>query len=144
MDRGLHTKWHLDPCSRLARIDMGRKVGGVLCPLLGELHSHLTQCLLGRGLPPYLWHLDPCSPLATRNTGRKLGGLCPLFGEGELGSHLKTIWPGSRPTAVPSFILIHPTVSPQYTNYQRYRQDREDRHDRQTGQRSCRIGRTKK
>ena len=26
------------------------------------------------------------------------------------------MWPGPRPTSVPSFILIHPTVWPQYTN----------------------------
>jgi len=25
----LHTKWHLDPCSYLATIDVGRKLGGV-------------------------------------------------------------------------------------------------------------------
>jgi len=41
----LHTKWHLDPSSRLAAVKMGRKVG--------ELGPHLTQCRLGRGLPPY-------------------------------------------------------------------------------------------
>jgi len=38
------------------------------------------------------------------------------------------MWPGPRPTCKPSFILIHPTVWPQY---QRHRQDRTDR---QTGQ----------
>jgi len=39
---------------RLATIDMGRKVGGAV-PLSGrrELSPHLTQCGLGRGLPPY-------------------------------------------------------------------------------------------
>jgi len=30
----LRTKWHLDPSSRLATIDMGRKMGG--CAPLGE------------------------------------------------------------------------------------------------------------
>jgi len=31
------TKWHLDPSSRWATIDMGRKLGGaVLCPLFGR------------------------------------------------------------------------------------------------------------
>jgi len=37
-DAYLHTKWHLDPSSRLARIDMGRKLGGGegICPLFGE------------------------------------------------------------------------------------------------------------
>ena len=34
--------------------------------------------------------------------GRKLGA--------------NTIWPGPRPTCMPSFILIHATVRPQYTN----------------------------
>jgi len=41
---------------RLATIDMGRKLGGAaLPPFLGkeELGPHLTQCRLGRGLPPY-------------------------------------------------------------------------------------------
>jgi len=39
------------------------------------------------------------------------------------------MWPGLKPTCVPSFILIHPTVWPQYTNVT----DREtDRTDRQT------------
>jgi len=47
-----HTKWHLDPSSRLATIDMGQKLGAV--PLLGEweLGPHLTPCGLRRGLPP--------------------------------------------------------------------------------------------
>jgi len=29
---------------------------------------------------------------------------------------LNTMWQGPRPTSMPSFILIHPTVWPQYTN----------------------------
>jgi len=40
---------------RLVTTDMGRKLGG-MCPLfLGgeEAGSHLTQCGLSRGLPPY-------------------------------------------------------------------------------------------
>jgi len=32
------------------------------------------------------------------------------------GPRSNTLWPGPRPTSVPSFILIHPTVWPQYTN----------------------------
>jgi len=49
----LHTKWHLSPSSRLATMDIGRKLGG--CAHLGEgqLGPHLTQCRVGRGLPPY-------------------------------------------------------------------------------------------
>jgi len=42
-----------------------------------------------------------------------------------------TMWPGPSPTYIPSFILIHPTVWPQYTNVT----DRTDRHtDRQDRQ----------
>ena len=47
----LPTKWQLDLSSRLATIDMGRKVG-LLCPFFGA-GSHLTQCCLVQGLPPY-------------------------------------------------------------------------------------------
>jgi len=32
----LHTKWHLDVCSRLATIEMGRKLGGGSVPFLGR------------------------------------------------------------------------------------------------------------
>jgi len=41
---------------RLATIDMGRKEGGAAVRLSdggGEAGPHLTQCRLGRGLPPY-------------------------------------------------------------------------------------------
>ena len=39
---------------RLATIDMGRKLGAAPFFFLGgELDRHLTQCGLGRGLPPY-------------------------------------------------------------------------------------------
>jgi len=41
--------------------------------------------------------------------------MCP-FGRGGTGSPSNTVWPGPRPTFVPSFILIRPTVWPQYTN----------------------------
>jgi len=39
----------------LAIVDMGRKLEGCMCPLFGsgELGPHLTQCRLGRNLPPY-------------------------------------------------------------------------------------------
>jgi len=50
----LHAKWHIDPSSRLATIDMDRKLGGS-DPFFGggELGPHLTQCCLGRNLPSY-------------------------------------------------------------------------------------------
>jgi len=83
-------------------------------PLWGELGPHLTQCRLGRGLPPTKWHLDPCSRLATKDMGRKLGGCCASFWRGGAGSPSNTMWPGPRPTYVPSGILIHPAVWPHY------------------------------
>ena len=67
---------------RLVTIDMGRKLGAV--PLLGEQDPHVTQCRLGRGLPPYqvgILNLDPSSYFATTDMGQKLGGCAPL-GEG--------------------------------------------------------------
>jgi len=37
----------------MGRNNMGRKVGGCCVPFRGgELDPHLTQCRLGRGLPP--------------------------------------------------------------------------------------------
>jgi len=51
----------------------------------------------------------------------------PLWGGGA-GFPSNTIWPGTRPTCMPSFILIRPTVWPQCTNVT----DRTDRTDRQT------------
>jgi len=61
------------------------------------------------------WHLDPCSHLAATDICQKLGGSAP-FGGGGAGSPSNTMWPGPRPTCMPSFILIRPTVWPQYIN----------------------------
>jgi len=57
---------------RLATIDMGRKVGTAVPPFWEkELGAHLTQCCLGRGLPPY--------QVALTDIGRKLArGAVPL------------------------------------------------------------------
>jgi len=39
---------------RFATVDMARKVGGCCAHFrVGELSPHLTQCRLGRSLPPY-------------------------------------------------------------------------------------------
>jgi len=38
---------------RLAAIDIGRKVGIAVPLYVGELGLYVTQCRLGRGLPPY-------------------------------------------------------------------------------------------
>jgi len=61
--------------------------------------------------------------LATIDMGRKVGAAVPLFGEGA-GSLSNTMWPEPRPTSVPSGILTHPAIWPQYQRH------------RQTGQRS--------
>ena len=55
------------------------------------------------------------------------GGLCPFWERGSWvpNSLSNTMWPGTRPTCMPSFILIRPTVWPQCTNVT-------DRTDRQT------------
>jgi len=117
------TKWHLDPCSRLATIH-GPNFLGSGVPVQHNVawaEAYLTT----------KWHLDPSGRLATIDMCRKLGAM-PLFGRA--GSPSNTVWPGPRPTSMPSFILIRLTVRPQYTNVT----DRTDR----TGQRSDSIGRT--
>jgi len=66
--------------------------------------------------------------------GRKFGAPSP-FGGGELGPHLTQCGQGrGLATFMPSFILIHSTVWPQYTNVT----DRTNR----TGQTDNGIGRT--
>ena len=58
--------------------------------------------------------------LATIDMGQKLGGVPLSSGEGEgaeLGPHLTQCGRSlGLPQSVPSFILVHPTVWPQYTN----------------------------
>jgi len=72
--------------------------------------------------------------LARTDMGRKVGRqLCPF--PWRAGSPSNTMWPGSRPTSLPSGTLIHQTVWSQCTNVM----DRTDRTDRQ---RSDRIGRS--
>ena len=50
--------------------------------------------------------------LSTTDMGRKLGGCVPY---GEVASPCNTMWPGLRPTFVPSGILVDPAVWPQQT-----------------------------
>jgi len=83
-------------------------------PLLGELGPHLTQCRLGRGLPPYQVASQFIRLFGNNGYGLKIEGAVSLS---------NTMSPGLRPTSVPSFILIHPTLWPQYTNVT----DRQDR-----------------
>jgi len=101
----LHTKWHLDPSSRLATVDMGRKVA-VLFPFLGGAGFPSLQCR------HTYWHLDPSSRLATTDTGRNWAAV-PLF-RGVTGSPCNTMWPEPRPTPVPTGIFIHAAIWSQY------------------------------
>jgi len=76
------TKWRLHPFSRLATIDMNRKLGNCAAFSGVELGPHLM--------------------------GRKLGVLPPFWEKAGSPSNRKS--PGLRPTSVPSGILMHPTV----------------------------------
>ena len=113
----------------------GPKIGGC-APFLGERAGSPSRTMWpcrqdatwygGRPRKAYVhtkWHLDPSSCLATIDMG--LWAVPPFCGGGA-GSPSSTMWPGTRPTGVLSFILIRPTVWPQYTNVT-------DRTDRQTG-----------
>ena len=67
-------------------------------------------------------------PFGHNRCGPKIGWeLCPFRGGGA-GSSSNTMWPGLRPSCMPSFILIRPTVWPQCTNVTD-RQDRTERSD---------------
>jgi len=109
---------------RLATIDMGRKLEGAVPLFRGagfpsntvawaEAYLH-TKC-----------HLAPSSRWTTIHGPKSGGMLCPLFG-GD-GSPYNTMWPGPRPTSMPSFILIHSNRLA--TIHQHHRQT--DRTDRQ-------------
>ena len=110
----LCTKWHLDPSSRLATIDTGRKLGAVP-PFWGELGPHLTQSPGPRPTSnPSGILIHPA--IGPQWTWAENWGALPLLGRSWVPSN--TMWPGSRPTSMRmlSFILIHPTICPQYTN----------------------------
>jgi len=55
--------------------------------LWGELRPHLTQCGLGRDLPPYQVASWSIQPFGHNRHGPKIGGCAPFGGE-ELGPHL--------------------------------------------------------
>jgi len=74
-------------------------------------------------------------PFGHNRHGREVGAAV-LLSEWRGGSPSNTMWPGPRPTAIPSGMLIHLTVWPQYTNVTDRQTVRQDR------QRSDSIGRT--
>ena len=94
-----------------------KRVGEAAVPLSRgrELGPRLTQCGLGWGLLPYEVASLSIQPFGHNRHGRKLG-VPPGFGGEGAGSPSNTMWPGPMPTCMPSFILIHPTVWPSYTN----------------------------
>ena len=102
---------------RLATIDMGRREGaGAAVPLSGGAGPHLTQCRLGRGLPPYQMVSSSIQPFGHNRHGPKIGGCAPLGGAGS-PCNTTSLGPTSTSlsTFVPSGILIHPAVWPQQT-----------------------------
>ena len=123
----LHAKFHLDPYSRLATIDMGRKLGDL--PPFGErgAGSQSNRTSLG-SRPTFLPSgilIDPSSHLATTDTGQKLGRAVPLWG-GDLGPRLTQCGQGrGLPTRQVSSGSVQPFGYSRL--HQRYRQDRTDR-----------------
>jgi len=111
----LRTKWHLDPSSRFATIDMGQKLGGVGVGVPSFWGSWVpiehtvspgprsTSIPSGVLVHPAIW---PERTLAEN------WGLCP-FGRGGAGSSFNTMSRRPKPTSVPSGILIHAAVWPQ-------------------------------
>jgi len=106
----LHTKWYLDPSSRLATIDMGPKVRGCCAPFWGSWVPISHNVASAKAYLRTKWHLDPPSRLATTDMGWKFGGCVPLGGGAGFSSN--AMWPGLRHTFILSGILIHPTVWP--------------------------------
>jgi len=89
---------------------MGQNWGGGAVPPFfgGERGPHLTQCRLGQGIPSYQVASQSIQPFWPQQTWAKNWGcLCPFLGS---GSNV------AGPTSVLSFILIHPTVWPQFAN----------------------------
>ena len=76
------TKWRLHSSSRLATINLNRKLGAV--PLLGGAATP-SNTKSPRLTDVYLrtkWHLDTSSRLATIDMGQKLGGVGVPFSGG--------------------------------------------------------------
>ena len=71
---------------RLDTIDMDWTLGAV--PLLGGARSHLTQCRLSRGLPPYQVGSWSIYLFGHNRHGPKIGGCAPFYCGGELRPHL--------------------------------------------------------
>jgi len=126
--------WHLNKVQELSSCwdgKVGRKVGDAAVPLsIWRAGSYLTQCRLGRGLPPYQVTSWSIQPFGHSRRGPKNWGCCTAPFRRRAGSPSNTMWPGPRPTCVPSGILIYLTVWSKYTNVT----------DRQTDRQTDRTG----
>jgi len=116
------TKWHLDPCSRLAAIDMGRKLGAP--PLFGEGRAGSPSNTKSPG--PRLYVNIPGGILIhpaiwPQQIWAENWGLCP-FGEGELGPHLTHV---ARAWAYPHAKFRLDLSNRLATVHQRYREVRQ-------------------
>jgi len=112
------SKWHLDPSSRLATINMDRGLYGRTQACGAAVPLSVARA----GSPSYTVWPGPrrtCMPsfilihltVWPQQTWAENWGLYPLpfWGEGA-GSPSNTMLLGSRPTSIPSAILVHPAV----------------------------------
>ena len=138
---------------------MGENLRGGLGPFwgMGAGSPSKTFVAFAEAYLPTKWQLDPSSRLATRHVpliirtqarpartqarpartqarpapvNFVIGGCSARFRGGGAGSPCNTVWPVLRPTCVWGFIVIQPTVWPQYSNVADRRTDRQT--DRQT------------
>jgi len=97
-------KWDFDPSSRLATIDMGRKMGGEGdVPLLTGSPSNTSPGPRLTSVPSGVL----IQPFGHNRHGPKIGGYAPLRGA---GSPSNTMLPGPTSTCLPRGTLIHPAI----------------------------------
>jgi len=107
----VYTKWHFDPSSCLATIDVGRKVGAV--PVFRGARSPSNNIVWAEAFLRTKWYLDPSSCLATTARHWPKLGAVPLWRRA--GSPSNTMSPRPTSTSLPSGILIDSAVWPQQT-----------------------------
>jgi len=98
----------------------GPKSGGASVPLsVGVAGSHLTQCGMGQGLPPYQVASWSIQPFGHNKHEPKIGGRARFGGA---GSPSNTMWPG--PTSTP---ISRWSIQPFGDNTPTLQTDRQDR-----------------
>jgi len=103
------TRWRLHPSSRLATIDMGRKLDGGCAPFLGGVGSPSNTQSPGPRSTSIPGGILVHSAVWRQRTWAENWGLCPFTGGGA-GSPSNTMSPRLRPTSLLSGILMHPAV----------------------------------